>query len=65
MKKLLFGSLIGLALIMFTGCTTSENADAEQKCQSGKCQSDQAKAKKCAGEKQTDAKCQSGEKCGK
>jgi len=68
MKKLLFGSLVGLALIAFTGCT--ESGDASMKCQSGKCQSgkcqgDKAKAKKCGGETKASAKCQSGGKCGK
>ncbi len=36
-KKLIFSSLVGLALIAFTGCTTGGDADAEAKCSSGKC----------------------------
>ena len=27
MKKIIFSSLIGLALVAFTGCTNSDNAD--------------------------------------
>ena len=56
MKKLLFGSLMGLALIAFTGCTDSKDAQVA-KCQSGKCDS----------AKKMDKKCQSGttsNKCG-
>jgi len=56
MKKLLFGSLLGLSLIAFTGCTDSKNAEVA-KCQSGKCDS----------AKKADKKCQSGtmsSKCG-
>jgi len=66
MKKLLFGSLVGVALIAFTGCTDSTDMSGKcqsGKCQSGKCQGDKAKTKKCGGEKAV-AKCQSG-KCGK
>ena len=43
MKKLIFSSLVGLALVAFTGCTTGNDAKAA-KCQSGKCDG----AKKCA-----------------
>jgi len=56
MKKLIFGSLLGLALIAFTGCTDSNDAQVA-KCQSGKCSS----------AKKMDKKCQSGttaNKCG-
>jgi len=53
MRTLLFSSLAGLALITFTGCTDSD--DAQMKCQTGKCQG--AKAKKCGGEKAA-SKCQ-------
>ena len=66
MKHLIFGTIVGLALIGFTGCTDSAEMGAKcqsGKCQSGKCQGDKAKAAKCGGKKAT-AKCQSG-KCGK
>ena len=46
MKKLIFSSLVGLALVAFTGCTNGSDAEAS-KCQSGKCDS----AKKCTGKK--------------
>jgi len=65
MKKLLFSSIVGLALIAFTGCTHGSDADAGAKCQSGKCQSDKAKSSKCAGDKKSTAKCASSGKCGK
>jgi len=48
MKKLIFSSLVGLALIAFTGCygpTADKTAEA-QKCQSSKCQGDK-KTTKC------------------
>jgi len=48
MKKLLFGSLLGLALIAFTGCTDNKNAEVA-KCQSGKCSSAKKASKKCGG----------------
>ena len=48
MKKLIFASILGLALVAFTGCTTSDNANMGAKCSaSGKCSG----AKKCAGGK--------------
>ena len=43
MKSLIFSTLVGLALISFTGCTTSGDVGVS-KCQSGKCKG----AKKCA-----------------
>jgi len=63
MKKLIFGSLLGFALVAFTGCTTGDDAEAGMKCQSGKCQS----ASKCSGDKakETAAKCSASSKCGK
>lgn len=62
MKKLIFGSLLGLALIAFTGCTNGSDAGAS-KCQSGKCDG----AAKCSGDKakETAKKCQASGKCGK
>ena len=60
MKKLIFASILGLALVAFTGCTTSDNANVGAKCaSSGKCDSAKKVAKKCAS-----SKCSSG-KCGK
>jgi len=61
MKNLIFSSLVGLALVAFTGCTNGSDAEAA-KCQSGKCDG----AKKCAGDKKSDGakKCDAG-KCGK
>jgi hypothetical protein len=55
MKSLIFSTLVGLALVSFTGCTTSDDAGVS-KCQSGKCESG-----KCKGAK----KCASSKKCGK
>jgi hypothetical protein len=61
MKSLIFSTLVGLALVSFTGCTTSGDAGVS-KCQSGKCESGKCKgAKKCNGAK----KCASSKKCGK
>ena len=62
MQKLIFSSLVGLALIAFTGCTTSGDAEAEAKCSSSKCQGDK-KTTKCGDAKKVVAKC-SGGKCG-
>ena len=68
MKKLIFSSLVGLALIAFTGCTTGDDAEAEAKCSSSKCQVDKQTTKcgtssKCGDAKKVVAKC-SGGKCG-
>ncbi len=71
MKKLIFSSLVGLALVAFTGCTTgndtsaakcqSSKCDGAKKCQaSGKCGDAKKVAKKC----NTTKKCSAG-KCGK
>ena len=57
MKKLLFSSLIGLALISFSACTNNNNAEAEAKCNAGKCQTDKAKSSKCGGDKKAASKC--------
>ena len=66
MKKLIFSSLVGLALVAFTGCTTGNDADAASKCQSGKCNGDKTKkcqsSTKCSTNKAQ--KCQSDGKCG-
>jgi len=66
MKKLIFSSLVGLALVAFTGCTTGNDASAS-KCQSGKC--DGAKkcqaSGKCGDAKKAAKKCDSAGKCGK
>jgi uncharacterized low-complexity protein len=62
MKKLIFSSLLGLALIAFTGCTDSNNAEVAAKCNAGKCQADKAKSAKCGGDKKASAKCSAGGK---
>ena len=61
MKKLLFGSLLGLALIAFTGCTDNNDAQVA-KCQSGKCDSAKKTDKKC-GDGKCDAAKKSAKKC--
>jgi len=58
MKKLIFSSLMGLALVAFTGCTNGSDAEAA-KCQSGKCDGAKKAPAKCDGAK----KCSAG-KCG-
>jgi len=62
MKKLIFSSLVGLALVAFTGCTNNNDAEVT-KCQSGKCDG----AKKCDAAKKCDSakKCDASGKCGK
>lgn len=69
MKKLIFSSLVGLALVAFTGCSHGNDAEVS-KCQSGKCDG----AKKCDGASKCDGnkvatKCDGAssavEKCGK
>ncbi len=57
MKQILFGSLIGLSLIAFTGCTDGKDAEVASKCQSGKCQGDKTMAKKCGDAKAASKKC--------
>ncbi|WP_161937672.1 hypothetical protein [Sulfurovum riftiae] len=52
MKKILFGSLVGLALIAFTGCTDGKDAEV-----SSKCQGDKSMAKKCGDAKAASKKC--------
>ncbi len=47
MKKILFGSLVGLVLIVFTGCTDGKDAEMGSISQSGKCQGDKTMSKKC------------------
>ena len=62
MKKLIFASILGLALVAFTGCTTGNDANAGMKCQAGKCQTGKCKgAKKCA----ASGKCDSAKKVAK
>jgi hypothetical protein len=61
MKKLIFSSLVGLALVAFTGCTNGSDAETE-KCQSGKCDGAQkcdakTPAKKCDGASSAVEKC--------
>ncbi len=71
MKKLIFSSLVGLALVAFTGCSHGNDAEVGTKC-SGTSKCDTAKkcdsASKCDGNKVA-TKCDSAssavEKCGK
>ncbi len=60
MKNIIFSSIVGFALIAFTGCTTGNDVKTA-KCQSGKCQA----SGKCANAKKMTKKCASGAKCGK
>ena len=66
MKKLIFTALMGLAMVGFTGCTTSSDAEAGTKCSaSGKCAKDgKCKSKKIAKKCTASGKCAAG-KCGK
>jgi hypothetical protein len=59
MKKLIFSSLVGLALVAFTGCTSSSDAEAGAKCStSGKCAGNKKDTKmKCAAGKCGQGKC--------
>lgn len=67
MKRLLFSSLVGFALIALSGCTTGSDAEVATKCQAGKC--DGAKkcqaSGKCAGDKakKVSKKCSADGKC--
>ena len=48
MKKLIFSSLIGFAMLAFTGCTKNYDTETEAKCSaSSKCDG----ATKCSGDK--------------
>jgi len=57
MKKILFGSLIGLSLIALSGCTDAKDAEVASSAQSGKCQGDKTMAKKCGDAKAASKKC--------
>ena len=64
-KKLIFSSLVGLALIAFTGCTKADNVETTAKCSSSKCQGDKKTSKcgtssKCGDAKKVVAKCSGG-----
>ncbi len=66
MKKLIFSSLVGLALVAFTGCTDKSGVEADAKCSaSSKCSGD--KTTKCSGDKakKVATKCSTSGKCGK
>ncbi|MBU1666881.1 hypothetical protein KKC13_00535 [bacterium] len=60
MKKILFGSLVALSLVAFTGCngtgTTSAEGTTIMKCGEGKCGTD-TKTMKCGGDKNTSDRC--------
>jgi hypothetical protein len=55
MKKLVFSSLVGLALVAFTGCTNGNDANASKCSASKKCDG----AAKCSASK----KCSGAAKC--
>ena len=57
MKKLIFSSLMGLALISFIACSHDSEVDAGAKGNAGKCQTDKAKSSKCGGDKKAASKC--------
>jgi len=64
-KKLIFSSLVGLALVAFTGCTDGDKAEVGTKCSSSKCQGDKKASKcgtssKCGDAKKVVAKCSGG-----
>ncbi len=64
MKNLIVSSLIGLAMLAFTGCTKNYDGEATAKCSaSSKCDG----ATKCSGDKtkEVTTKCDSSGKCGK
>jgi len=70
MKKILFSSLVGFALIALSGCTSGSDAEVTNasKCKAGKC--DSAKkcqaSGKCGGDmaKKVAKKCKASGKCG-
>jgi hypothetical protein len=64
MKTLILSSLLGLALVSFTGCTNTNEATPKAKCQSGKCDSAKKDTKKCDAKKCDAKKCDSSKKCG-
>ncbi|MDQ7085575.1 MAG: hypothetical protein Q9M36_11940 [Sulfurovum sp.] len=55
MKHIIFSSLIGFALLTFTGCTHSEDVKVS-KCQAKKCDKAKKESKKC----QSSGKCSTG-----
>ena len=68
MKNILFGSLMLMSLIAFTGCSETDSGATEgtksAKCGEGKCGADK-KASKCGGDKKDEEAKKCGEgKCG-
>ncbi|MEN8728064.1 MAG: hypothetical protein ABF276_08895 [Sulfurovum sp.] len=64
MKKLLFSTLLGLALLSLTGCGEDEKPEtAAMKCEAGKCGTAMEKDAAPAEKSTADAKCGEG-KCG-
>jgi len=61
MKKVLFSSIVGFALISLSGCTSSSDAKVASKCQAGKC--DSAKKVSATAKCKANGKCAAG-KCG-
>lgn len=56
LKKILFSSIVGLALVAFTGCTGG-NDTASGKCGEGKCDSGKKVETKCDTGKCGEGKC--------
>ena len=64
MKKLLFSTLLGLALLSLTGCGEDEKPEtAAMKCEAGKCDTAMEKDATPVEKSTADAKCGEG-KCG-
>ena len=57
MKKIMFGSLVGLSLIALNGCTDAKDAEMANSAKSGKCQGDKSMSKKCGDAKAASKKC--------
>lgn len=62
LRNILFTSLLGLAMVAFTGCTDGKDA-ATGKCNAGKCDSAKKVTKKC-GEGKCDSAKKTTKKCG-
>jgi len=66
MKQLIFSTLVGIALMAFTGCTKWNETMGGTKCSSSKCDGSKME-KKCAskcGDAKMSKKCASSTKCG-
>jgi hypothetical protein len=67
MKKLIFSSLIGLALVAFTGCygPTADKTVETQRCQADKKTTKCGTSSKCGDAKEVTTKCNGSSKGGK